>query len=77
MVAQAPAEVVSAIKGAGGLAGLHICANGDWGPALQGLAALEWEWMQNFYTDLHIFYFREWVDNFRLLTAGISFRWHF
>jgi hypothetical protein len=34
MVTQATAEVVSAIKGAGGLAGLHICANGDWGPAL-------------------------------------------
>jgi tetratricopeptide (TPR) repeat protein len=54
-----------------------VTQHGDWGPALQGLAALEWEWMQNFYTDLHIFYFREWVDNFRLLTAGISFRWHF
>ncbi len=34
MVTQATAEVVTAIKGAGGLAGLHICANGDWGPAL-------------------------------------------
>jgi hypothetical protein len=22
--------------------------------------------------DLHIFYFREWVDNYRLLTAGAS-----
>ncbi|MDP3183481.1 MAG: tetratricopeptide repeat protein [Desulfobaccales bacterium] len=50
---------------------------GQWGPALQGLAALEWEFIHNFYTDLHVFYFREWVDNYRLLTAGVSFRWNF
>ncbi len=34
MVTDAVAEVISAIKMAGGLAGVHICANGDWGPAL-------------------------------------------
>ena len=34
MVSEAVAEVIDAIKTAGGLAGLHICANGDWGPAL-------------------------------------------
>ena len=34
MASQAVAEVTAAIKEAGGLAGLHICANGDWGPAL-------------------------------------------
>ena len=34
MVSLAVAEVITAIKGAGGLAGVHICANGDWGPAL-------------------------------------------
>lgn len=34
MVLETVGEVVEAIKGAGGLAGLHICANGDWGPAL-------------------------------------------
>jgi len=50
---------------------------GQWGPALQGLAALEWEFIHNFYTDLHVFYFREWVDNYRLLTGGLSFRWNF
>jgi hypothetical protein len=38
MAALATAEVVTAIKGAGGLAGLHICANGDWGPALTSAA---------------------------------------
>jgi tetratricopeptide (TPR) repeat protein len=51
--------------------------HGNWGPAFQGLAALEWEWVQNFYTNLHFFYFREWVDNYYLLTTGVSFRWHF
>ena len=34
MVTEAVAEVIAAIKTAGGLAGVHICANGDWGPAL-------------------------------------------
>ncbi|MBU1568709.1 MAG: hypothetical protein KJ630_24165 [Proteobacteria bacterium] len=34
MVSQAVAEVITAIQAAGGLAGVHICANGDWGPAL-------------------------------------------
>lgn len=34
MVSQAVAEVIAAIKAAGGLTGVHICANGDWGPAL-------------------------------------------
>ncbi len=51
--------------------------HGDWGPSLQGLAALEWEFIQNFYMDLHVFYFREWVDDYRLFTAGASFRWRF
>jgi tetratricopeptide (TPR) repeat protein len=51
--------------------------HGEYGPALQGLAALEWEWVQNFYTNIHVFYFREWVDNYHLLAAGASFRWRF
>lgn len=34
MVSDAVAEVITDIKTAGGLAGVHICANGDWGPAL-------------------------------------------
>jgi hypothetical protein len=34
IVSLAVSEVITAIKGAGGLAGVHICANGDWGPAL-------------------------------------------
>ena len=38
MVAEAVAEVIEAIHAAGGLAGVHICANGDWGPALDSAA---------------------------------------
>jgi hypothetical protein len=51
--------------------------HGDWGPSLQGLAALEWEFIRNFYMDVHAFYFRQWVDDYRLFTAGVSFRWRF
>ncbi|MEW6388069.1 MAG: tetratricopeptide repeat protein [Thermodesulfobacteriota bacterium] len=51
--------------------------HGDWGPALQGLAALEWELFQNFLMDAHFFYFREWVDDYRLRTLGLSLRYIF
>lgn len=34
MVSESVAEVISAIQDEGGLAGVHICANGDWSPAL-------------------------------------------
>ncbi|SHO44806.1 uroporphyrinogen decarboxylase/cobalamine-independent methonine synthase family protein [Desulfopila aestuarii] len=34
MVTSAVGEVIEAIQKTGGLAGVHICANGDWGPAL-------------------------------------------
>lgn len=51
--------------------------HGDWGPALQALAALEWEPVQNFFIDPHIFYFREWVDNYRIVTVGLSLRYVF
>lgn len=34
MVTAAVSEVIEVIQQAGGLAGIHICANGDWGPAL-------------------------------------------
>jgi hypothetical protein len=26
---------------------------------------------------VHFFYFREFVDNYRLMNAGVSFRWKF
>uniref|UniRef100_A0A7C3SJ20 Tetratricopeptide repeat protein n=1 Tax=Desulfobacca acetoxidans TaxID=60893 RepID=A0A7C3SJ20_9BACT len=51
--------------------------HGDWGPALHGLAALEWEMIHNFFVDPHVFYFREWVDNYRILTFGLSMRYTF
>jgi tetratricopeptide (TPR) repeat protein len=54
-----------------------VSQHGDWGPSLQGLAALEWEFVQNFYMDVHAFYFREYVDNYWLFTAGASLRWRF
>lgn len=44
----------------------------EWGPGLHGLAALEWEFLQNFYTNVHVFYFKEWIDNYRLLNVGFS-----
>lgn len=34
MVTDCVGDVIDAIHDAGGLAGIHICANGDWGPAL-------------------------------------------
>ncbi len=54
-----------------------VALHGDWGPALQGLAALEWEPVHNFFIDPHVFYFREWVDNYRILSVGLSLRYIF
>ncbi len=51
--------------------------HGTWGPAFQGLAALEWEPVHNFFLDPHVFYFREWVDNYHILSAGLSLRYVF
>ncbi|MDD2901626.1 MAG: tetratricopeptide repeat protein [Syntrophales bacterium] len=51
--------------------------HGDWGPALHGLAALEWEPVHNFFFNPYVFYFREWVDNYRLLSVGLSCRYAF
>ncbi|MBW1916712.1 MAG: tetratricopeptide repeat protein [Deltaproteobacteria bacterium] len=56
------------LQGTGQAVGQHS----EWGPALQGLAALEWEFLQNFYTNVHVFYFKEWVDNYRLLNVGFA-----
>jgi tetratricopeptide (TPR) repeat protein len=51
--------------------------HGDWGPALHGLAAFEWEPFHNLYFIPHVFYFREWVDDYRILTVGFSLRYTF
>ncbi len=37
-VCSSMAEVIAAVKDSGGSAGIHICANGDWAPALQSAA---------------------------------------
>ncbi|MFZ5453149.1 MAG: tetratricopeptide repeat protein [Thermodesulfobacteriota bacterium] len=51
--------------------------HGEWGPALHGLAALEWEPIHNFFFNPYVFYFREWVDDYRLLSVGLSCRYAF
>ncbi len=38
MVTEAVGEVIDAIKSDGGIAGVHICANGDWSPVLNSAA---------------------------------------
>lgn len=38
MVTEAVDEVIGEIKNSGGLAGVHICANGDWSPVLSSAA---------------------------------------
>ncbi len=38
MVSDAVAEVIASINTTGGLAGVYICANGDWGPDLSSAA---------------------------------------
>jgi len=38
MMSEAIEEVIAAIQAGGGLAGVHICANGDWGPVLTSKA---------------------------------------
>ncbi len=40
MVTDSVREVIDGIKSAGGLAGVHICANGDWAPVLNSNADL-------------------------------------
>lgn len=51
--------------------------HGTWGPGLHGLAALEYEPVQNFFVNPHVFYFREWVDNYRIFVVGLSLRYAF
>ncbi len=51
--------------------------HGEWGPAFHGLAALEMEPAKNFFIHPHIFYFREWVDNYHILVTGLSLRYVF
>jgi tetratricopeptide (TPR) repeat protein len=50
---------------------------GDWGPAFHGLFALEMEPVKNFFLHPHVFYFKEWVDNYHILVLGMSMRYIF
>ncbi len=38
LVLEGVSELIASIKAAGGLSGIHICANGDWEPALNSAA---------------------------------------
>jgi hypothetical protein len=71
MVAEAVAEVIATIKQAGGLAGVHICANGDWGPALSSAADII-SFDAYFYFDNFILY-KEQLINF--LSRGGILAW--
>ena len=71
MVSEAVAEVITAIKEARGLAGVHICANGDWGPALSSAADII-SFDAYFYFDNFILY-KEQLVNF--LSRGGILAW--
>lgn len=71
MVSETVAEVISEIKKAGGLAGVHICANGDWGPALSSAADII-SFDAYFYFDNFILY-KEQLVNF--LSRGGILAW--
>ncbi|KJS03221.1 MAG: hypothetical protein VR65_03110 [Desulfobulbaceae bacterium BRH_c16a] len=71
MAAETVAEVIGAIKAAGGLAGLHICANGDWGPALTSDTDII-SFDAYFYFDNFILYREPLID---FLTRGGILAW--
>ena len=54
-----------------------ISEHGDWGLGFHGLFALEMEPVKNFFIHPHVFYFREWVDNYHILVLGMSLRYVF
>ena len=71
MAAEAVAEVIAAIHSTGGLAGIHICANGDWGPTLESAADII-SFDAYFYFDNFILY-REALTGF--LSRGGILAW--
>lgn len=71
MVSEAVAEVINTIQQAGGLAGVHICANGDWGPALSSAADII-SFDAYFYFDNFILYREQLID---FLTRGGILAW--
>lgn len=71
MAAESVAEVIAAIQQDGGLAGVHICANGDWGPALSSAADII-SFDAYFYFDSFILYKEQLVD---FLSRGGILAW--
>lgn len=71
MASEAVGEVITSIQEAGGLAGVHICANGDWGPALSSAADII-SFDAYFYFDNFILY-KEQLVNF--LSRGGMLAW--
>lgn len=73
MVTAAVDEVVDAIQESGGLAGIHICANGDWSPALESQADII-SFDAYFFFDNFILYREQLMDYLRsgkILAWGI------
>jgi len=73
MVSDAVGEVISVIKKAGGLAGIHICANGDWEPVLSSDADII-SFDAYFYFDNFILYktmLAEYIKRGGILAWGI------
>jgi len=71
MAAEPVAEVIAAIQQAGGLAGVHICANGDWGPALSSAADII-SFDAYFYFDNFILFKEQLID---FLSRGGILAW--
>ncbi len=62
MMSEAIEEIIAAIQTGGGLAGVHICANGDWGPILTSKADII-SFDAYFYFD-NFFLFKDQLINF-------------
>lgn len=71
MVADSVAEVIEIIQSGGALAGIHICANGDWEPALTSKADII-SFDAYFYFDNFILYKNPLID---YLERGGIFAW--
>lgn len=71
MMSEAIEEVIAAIQAGGGLAGVHICANGDWGPILTSKADII-SFDAYFYFD-NFFLFKEQLIDF--LSRGGFLAW--
>jgi hypothetical protein len=71
MVTEAVGEIIEAIQSGGGIAGVHICANGDWSPVLSSAADVI-SFDAYFYFDNFILY-RDMLTSY--LQRGGSLAW--